>query len=50
MCQPEVGHLARTARIRARSAAIPGLHLVGNGYEGVGIPDLAEQAERIAAC
>ena len=48
MCQPEVGHRERTARIRTRAAQIPGLHLVGNGYEGVGIPDLAEQAERIA--
>jgi oxygen-dependent protoporphyrinogen oxidase len=47
MCQPEVGHRERTARIRARAGAIPGLALVGNGYEGVGIPDLAEQAERL---
>ena len=49
MCQPELGHLVRTAAIRAREAALPGLRLVGNGYEGVGIPDLCAQAEQAAA-
>ena len=47
MCQPHLGHMERTAAIRARSAAIPGLDLIGNGYEGVGIPDLCDQAERM---
>ncbi len=42
------GHLARVARIRAREAALPGFALVGNGYEGVGIPDLAAQGEAAA--
>ena len=27
------------ARINARAAALPGLHLVGNAYDGIGIPD-----------
>ncbi len=49
MAQFEVGHLARVARIRAAEALQPGLALVGNGYEGVGIPDLAAQAEAAAA-
>ncbi len=42
------GHLARVARIRAREAALSGFALVGNGYEGVGIPDLAAQGEAAA--
>jgi oxygen-dependent protoporphyrinogen oxidase len=37
--QHEVGHLDRLARIEAALAGIPGLHLTGSGYRGVGIPD-----------
>ncbi len=39
MAQPTVGHPARVAEIEARVAAIPGLHLAGNAYSGIGIPD-----------
>ena len=39
MAQPTVGHPARVAEIEARVAAIPGLHLAGNAYQGIGIPD-----------
>jgi oxygen-dependent protoporphyrinogen oxidase len=39
MAQYTVGHGARLREIQARSAAIPGLHLAGNAYEGIGIPD-----------
>jgi oxygen-dependent protoporphyrinogen oxidase len=39
MAQYTVGHGARVREIQARSAAIPGLHLAGNAYEGIGIPD-----------
>ena len=39
MAQPTVGHLGRVAEIEARVAAIPGLHLAGNAYQGIGIPD-----------
>jgi oxygen-dependent protoporphyrinogen oxidase len=39
MAQYTVGHAARVREIQARSAAIPGLHLAGNAYEGIGIPD-----------
>lgn len=42
MAQYVVGHQARVARIRALTPS--GLHLVGNGYDGVGIPDVAAQA------
>jgi protoporphyrinogen/coproporphyrinogen III oxidase len=49
MAQYAVGHLERVARIRERVAALPGLHLVGNAYDGIGIPDcirLGRQAAR----
>jgi oxygen-dependent protoporphyrinogen oxidase len=39
MAQYAVGHKERTARIAARVAALPGLRLVGNAYDGIGIPD-----------
>lgn len=42
MAQYAVGHQARVARIRALTP--PGLHLIGNGYDGVGIPDVAGQS------
>ncbi len=49
MAQYHLGHRDRVAHIRTRSAAIPGLALIGNGYEGVGIPDIIAQANRVAA-
>ena len=39
MAQYAVGHLERVARIRERVAALPGLHLAGNAYDGIGISD-----------
>lgn len=48
MAQHTVGHRARTAEVRHRQAALPGLFLVGNGYEGVGIPDVIADAEAAA--
>jgi protoporphyrinogen/coproporphyrinogen III oxidase len=39
MAQYTVGHSKRIEEIRSRAAAIPGLHLAGNAYEGIGIPD-----------
>ena len=49
MAQYHLGHRARVARIRAGEAAQPGLALIGNGYEGVGIPDVIAQADAVAA-
>ena len=49
MAQYAVGHQDRTARIAARVAALPGLRLAGNAYDGIGIPDcirLGRQAAR----
>ena len=39
MAQYAVGHGARQRRIKDRVAALPGLHLVGNAYDGIGISD-----------
>lgn len=38
--QYEVGHVERMAELEARIAALGGLTLLGNGYRGVGLPDL----------
>jgi len=50
--QYELGHLARLERIDARLAGLPGLHLTGNAYKGVGVNDCVRNAlalaERIA--
>ena len=39
MAQYEVGHLERVAEIERLAAAVPGLHLIGNAYRGIGVPD-----------
>lgn len=53
MAQYSVGHPARLAEIEQRTAALPGLHLAGNAYQGIGIPDCIRMgraaADRIAA-
>jgi oxygen-dependent protoporphyrinogen oxidase len=52
MPQYTVGHQERVARIEARVRENPGLHLAGNAYYGIGIPDCArlgkQTAERLA--
>ena len=52
MPQYVVNHLDRLARIYTQLAQLEGLHLVGNAYEGVGIPDCVrlakDTADRIA--
>jgi oxygen-dependent protoporphyrinogen oxidase len=39
MAQYTVGHIGRVKEIKERVAKLPGLHLAGNAYEGIGIPD-----------
>jgi oxygen-dependent protoporphyrinogen oxidase len=39
MAQYAVGHQERKQRIQARVAALAGLRLAGNAYDGIGIPD-----------
>jgi len=48
MAQYTVGHPQRLEEMQARAAAIPGLHLVGNAYEGIGIPDCIRMGKRAA--
>jgi oxygen-dependent protoporphyrinogen oxidase len=53
MAQYTVGHAERVARIESRLRQLPGLHLAGNAYRGIGIPDCVrmgkQAAEAIAA-
>jgi len=49
MAQYAVGHKERMQRIRARVSELEGLRLVGNAYDGIGVPDcirLGRQAAR----
>jgi oxygen-dependent protoporphyrinogen oxidase len=53
MAQYAVGHQDRMKRINDRVAALPGLALAGNAYDGIGIPDCIrlgrQAAKRIAS-
>ena len=44
-----VGHASRLAKIDEILKRLPGLHLGGNGYDGVGIPDCIRRARAAAA-
>jgi oxygen-dependent protoporphyrinogen oxidase len=48
MAQYTVGHPQRLAEMEARAAAIPGLYLAGNAYQGIGIPDCVRMGRRAA--
>lgn len=48
MPQYLVGHGARRANIQTATRAFPGLHLIGNAYEGVGISDCVRLAKEMA--
>jgi oxygen-dependent protoporphyrinogen oxidase len=48
MAQYAVGHQERMARVAARVAALPGLRLAGNAYDGIGIPDCIRLGRRAA--
>ena len=48
MPQYTVGHLARVAEIEVRKAEHSGLHLAGNAYRGIGIPDCILSARKAA--
>jgi protoporphyrinogen/coproporphyrinogen III oxidase len=47
MPQYTVGHTQRVTQIEEEVRRVPGLHLVGNAYHGVGIPDCIRVARRI---
>ena len=46
MAQYNVGHQERMAEVQDLLAAIPGLYLAGNAYEGIGIPDCIRTAKQ----
>ena len=46
--QYEVGHLERMTELESIMNEIPGLHLVGSAYHGVGLPDLIRQGRATA--
>ena len=49
MAQYTVGHQKRVERIAAILETIPGLHLAGNAYRGIGIPDCVKMGKDAAA-
>jgi protoporphyrinogen/coproporphyrinogen III oxidase len=48
MAQYSVGHKERMGRVHARVAALPGLRLVGNAYDGIGVPDCIRLGRKAA--
>ncbi|HEY3706335.1 MAG TPA: protoporphyrinogen oxidase [Terracidiphilus sp.] len=48
MAQYAVGHKERIERILTHVAALPGLHLAGNAYDGIGIPDCIRLGRKAA--
>ena len=48
MAQYAVGHQERMRRITERVAALPGLRLAGNAYDGIGIPDCIRLGRKAA--
>lgn len=48
MAQYAVGHKARMQRVNARVATLPGLRLVGNAYDGIGVPDCIRLGRKAA--
>jgi protoporphyrinogen/coproporphyrinogen III oxidase len=48
MAQYGVGHAQRIAEIQELAAEIPGLHLAGNAYSGIGIPDCVRTGKQAA--
>ena len=48
MAQYTVGHAERVRKIEAMVAALPGLHLAGSAYHGIGVPDCIATGKRAA--
>jgi len=44
-----VGHQDRVDKINERVAALPGLRLAGNAYDGIGVPDCIRLGRKAAA-
>lgn len=48
MAQYRVGHAARVSEIQALARQTSGLHLIGNAYNGIGIPDCIRSGKQAA--
>ena len=48
MAQYAVGHQDRMKRVKEHVAALPGLRLAGNAYDGIGIPDCIRTGRQAA--
>jgi protoporphyrinogen/coproporphyrinogen III oxidase len=48
MAQYTVGHAQRVERIETLVRDIPGLHIAGNAYHGIGIPDCVRMGQEAA--
>lgn len=48
MAQYGVGHLDRMQLVRDRMAALPGVALAGNAYQGIGVPDCIRTGQEAA--
>jgi oxygen-dependent protoporphyrinogen oxidase len=44
MAQYESGHLDRVAEMEKLIAAMPGFHIIGNSFHGIGVPDCIKSA------
>jgi len=44
MAQYETGHLDRVAEMERIIAEMPGFHIVGNSFHGIGVPDCIKSA------
>jgi oxygen-dependent protoporphyrinogen oxidase len=49
MAQYTVGHQQRMLRVSELVAKLPGLHLAGNAYSGIGIPDCVRLGKKAAS-
>jgi oxygen-dependent protoporphyrinogen oxidase len=48
MPQYTLGHRERVAALQSRLTALPGLALLGNGFDGIGLGDLCAASDRLA--
>jgi oxygen-dependent protoporphyrinogen oxidase len=49
MAQYTVGHEQRQQQVESIVKGIPGLHLAGNGYRGIGLPDCIRAGKEVAS-
>jgi protoporphyrinogen/coproporphyrinogen III oxidase len=47
MAQYETGHLDRVAEMEKIIAAMPGFHIIGNSFHGIGVPDCIKSARLV---